>query len=186
MPFYSRGLGGAIQHIYWGLWFWTVSIANPVGEVWKHAGLRSTCIFPGQALLNMQNYKNTQTIPVPYVMWSNVHLQKHFLIFKVFCGCKFQYSFTLCFIIMESERNYCQVGRYFLKPSFNICTYCNALVRSGAICRLWPTRNVSEIPCFHDPKWLSDIKHHYSLICQAWDNNFLIYGSNLKSLLNYL
>lgn len=66
----------------------------------------------------------------PIHMWSNVHLQKHFLIFKVFCGCKFQCSFILCFIIIESERNYCQVGRYFLKPSYNICTYCNALVTS--------------------------------------------------------
>lgn len=129
-PFYRRGLGGAGERICWGLWFWTASIANPVGEVWKHAGLRSTCTFPGQTLLNMQNYKNTQTTPIPYVMWSNVHLQKHFLIFKVFCGCKFQCSFILCFIIIESERNYCQVGRYFLKPSYNICTYCNALVTS--------------------------------------------------------
>lgn len=130
MPFYRRGLGGAIQHICWGLWFWAISIVNPVGEVWKHVGLRSTCTFPGQTLLNMQKYKNTQTTPIPYAVWSNVHLQKHFLIFKVFCGCKFQHSFTLCLIIMESERNYCQVGRSFLKPSFNICVYCNVLVRS--------------------------------------------------------
>lgn len=185
-PRCRRGLGGAVQPVCWGLWFWTASIANPVGEVWKQAGLRSTCTFPGRTLLNMQNYKNTQTTPILYVMWSNVHLQKRFLIFKVFCGCKFQCSFTLCFIIMKSERNYCQVGRYFLKPSFNICTYCNVLVRGVGqsvgsdqqeMCQKWHV--------FMTKNDLSGIKYYCGLAYQAWDNNFLICGSNWKYFKNY-